>query len=79
MLVVVNDKYTHKSPFLVAVGDRVLCPTKGGGGVWSAIVTQLGSTYTGPLKELVGFEDGRETCRISRYRTIDEPWEPQLI
>jgi len=78
MLVIVNEKYTYSCSFSVSVGDRVLLPSAHGPGTWSGVVTQIGSQYSGPLKEVLGFEDGREICVASRYRSIYDPWEPQL-
>ena len=78
MLVIVNEKYTYSCSFSVAVGDRVVLPSAHGLGTWTGVVTQIGSVYSGPLKEVLGFEDGREASVFSRYRSIYDPWEPQL-
>ncbi len=55
--VVVENKYTYETNLPVTVGAKVLLPNpRKPGSTWKGTVTALTSVYTGPCRQIVGFQ-----------------------
>jgi hypothetical protein len=74
--IIINDKYTYECPFEVKVGDRLTLPSVRNHEGWVGTVTQIGSTYKGSIKTVLGFEDDREKIPLRQYRSLFDEWRP---